>query len=67
MTSDNRGGDAPSTAARRKSDAFDYRSHRLWKTDYMRRPSDLAALREARAREKYWLKQMGLPVPRADL
>jgi hypothetical protein len=32
----------------------------------MRGPSDPAAAREVRAREEYWLKQMGLIAPEAD-
>jgi hypothetical protein len=42
---------------------LDYRSHRLWRTKYMRGPSDHAAAREVRAREVYWLRRMGLIAP----
>jgi hypothetical protein len=57
---------APDTDSGPKPVEFDYRSHRLWKTKYMRGPSDPAAAREVRAREEYWLKQMGLIAPEAD-
>jgi hypothetical protein len=63
MTNDNQDV-ARRRAARRKSNAFNYRSHRLWQTDYMRRPSDLAVALEARTREEYWLRQMGLTAPK---